>query len=513
MIPRQQSDLLGAICFVLKKHWLKAAASFVLVVAGTYGVLQVSPPVFETTARLLIKERVDRLSLGATLASEEAIFRTKETVLNTEAAIMRTPRLQELVIAAVGEDVFEMPPAPPSTRFLARVKVKLSEVAGDISRGVSRFLDRTGITHPLTPFEAAVAKVRGRLRINPVRNTDVIEVSLQSRNPVAAARVVNALLDAYLARQNEMRQPPGALSFFTEEAARARIRLEADEAALQEFRSREGIVQMQEQQQQLLRQFGETSASIVKTRSELAELKALALNQRHAMEKLEPQVVTSSTRQRNPGLDVMHVHLANRELERENLLVRYAPEAPLVQDAEREIRKIQSLLAETNKLLDSTVTIGQNETYDKLQQDNLASETQLGALLARQAEESETLTNLQARLDRLVALEPELNRLSRQFGADQAVYDAANRAAEERRMSGAMDRDHIGNVRIIDPATAPTEPIRPRKILAMGMSIPLGLFLALVVTLIAEWADHTFWRETDLACAFDADMLGSLPRD
>ena len=77
----------------------------------------------------------------------------------------------------------------------------------------------------------------GRLSVEPMRNTRLVDVSFQSHYPDLAARVVNTLAEAFIAQQVEQKIEASryATQFLAKQMEEARSKLEESEAALTQF--------------------------------------------------------------------------------------------------------------------------------------------------------------------------------------------------------------------------------------------------------------------------------------
>ena len=97
---------------------------------------------------------------------------------------------------------------------------------------------------------------------------------------------------------------------------------------------------------------------------------------------------------------------------------------------------------------------------------------------------------LQAHLDELnaqIGTLPETQRqvlnMTRDLAAAQAVDDALTQRAQELSVLKAST---IGNVRIVDQAATPTQPIAPKKSLILALSLLLGAILGAALVLLRE---------------------------
>jgi uncharacterized protein involved in exopolysaccharide biosynthesis len=392
-------------------------------------------------------------------------------------------------------------------------------VSGTIGLG-KRMLVFARLTHELAPYEQAVVDFSEKVLVSPVRKSDVIEVTLESKNPVKAAEAVNALVALYLQHHNVLYQADGAYEFFDTQADQSLLKLQDSEDALYAFRRANNVVTLEEQKSLLLSRSADTTRDLEATRSEIAEIAARARQNRDRLTTLAANVELNQIRERRPILEQLDERVADLRLQREELLARYRPDARPVQDVERELEGLLDLQQQVQAMPDeqnvggdpvSSVTLGENVTYKDLEGIVLADEARTVSLRARERQLDQTVSAGARRLNDLVDLEVENKRLTRQVEADEGNYEVQRKALEERRISVQMDLEQIASVSVIEAATVPLQPIGPRKLLAVALSIPLGFLLGLGFAFISERSDRSFTREEDVERANDAPVIGTLP--
>ena len=96
----------------------------------------------------------------------------------------------------------------------------------------------------LTKEEVYSMIVNGRLTLNPIRNTDLIEISVFSTDRQEAANIANMIAVVYqrVRREDQMQLRDSALAQLREEVASQRKVVEATQTEMQKIRMREGIV-------------------------------------------------------------------------------------------------------------------------------------------------------------------------------------------------------------------------------------------------------------------------------
>lgn len=114
-------------------------------------------------------------------------------------------------------------------------------------------------------------------------------------------------------------------------------------------------------------------------------------------------------------------------------------------------------------------------------------------------------------LGKLKAIPPkevELARLTRQFELDDNIYKMLMEKYEEVRISEA---GKLGNVKIIDPAEIPKEPVGPRRKLNIIFGAFLGLALGIGLVLLMEYMDTSLKNIHDIEQFLGLPVLGLIP--
>jgi len=68
-----------------------------------------------------------------------------------------------------------------------------------------------------------------------------------------------------------------------------------------------------------------------------------------------------------------------------------------------------------------------------------------------------------------------------------------------------------GDVHVIDPAVAPSAPIKPRKLLNFAISLLLALFAGVGMAFLLEYLDDTIKTPQELEAELGLPVLGTIP--
>lgn len=327
---------------------------------------------------------------------------------------------------------------------------------GDNAELIEKFESDTGGAGGTGSFEEWLGQaLRKEVKVDTTQSS-VIRLSFPAQQPKFAAAVANGFAKAYVDAMLKLRTEPTRVAsvWFDEQAVGLRANLERAQQRLAEYQQQKGIVVSDER-------FDVENARL----TELANQVARAGN-RHA--------------------DGLVGNLAQAEARLREMAVEFGPRHP-------QYLQQQALVEELRTNL-----------MDRTQSDGTASysrQRRAGLVAAMEAQRERVL--------QLKIARGELAVLEHDVALAQQTYDQAI----QRLMANRIDsRASQTNVSIIDPAMPPSKPARPKLLLNIGLSLVLGVMLALTVVYLMETADQRVRRAVDLEGDPDVPMLAILNR-
>ncbi|ENU64144.1 polysaccharide biosynthesis tyrosine autokinase [Acinetobacter lwoffii] len=127
---------------------------------------------------------------------------------------------------------------------------------------------------------------------------------------------------------------------------------------------------------------------------------------------------------------------------------------------------------------------------------------QLGAINSKIAE-------LDGTLRRLPELQRQYLQLFREVEVKQQLYTGLLNSYQQLRIAKAGE---IGNVRIVDTAVAPIEPIKPKKLQILILSIFLGAFLGTLLALLRNMMRSGIKDAAQIENELDLPVYATVPR-
>jgi succinoglycan biosynthesis transport protein ExoP len=360
--------------------------------------------------------------------------------------------------------------------------------------------------------ERAARRLAQKLRVEPVKKTNLISISYTADDPQAAAKVLQSVASAYLEKHMEVHRPAGELHFFDQQRGESRLQLEEAKGKLLQFAARHGVVAAAQQRDLALQKLSEVDANYRQTRVDLAETQQRVWELEDLLSKLPERTTTQVRIADNPELlKALKASLLDLQLKRTQLLTKFEPSHRLVQEVDQQIAQAEATIATENTLPLRDETTDKNAHYEWAKAELQRAQVQLKSLQAREAATATQEVSYQA--------------MARQLGEDAITQDdlfSAEKAAqenhlryvkkqEEARMDDALDERGIVNVAIAEHPVAPALPVwSPWMVLAMGLAAAGAAGTG--AAFAADYVDPAFRTPDDVLAYLDSPVLASLPR-
>ena len=102
----------------------------------------------------------------------------------------------------------------------------------------------------------------------------------------------------------------------------------------------------------------------------------------------------------------------------------------------------------------------------------------------------------------------KLRELQREVDANRALYDTFMTRLKETAATSDLES---ANARVVDQATVPSEPVKPKKSLIVAIAGLLALFVGAGLTLLIEALNNTFKSTDQVESKLNLPVLGILP--
>ncbi|GFN23700.1 GumC family protein [Thermanaeromonas sp. C210] len=430
-VDYEEIDLRRYLGILVKWKWLVAAVT-VLAVATT-GILSffVLPPVYEARALLLVTQEEERHSVSP---SQDSLESTMQVV----------SRLPEMTV----------------NTYASQIK---NEVV------FSRVIERLGLDKNLY----SPSSLAGMVKVQAIKDTNLIEVRVQNTNSKLAADIANAICEEFskFVSENTRQQMTKSVEFLQEQQAATSKDLAAAMEKLKKFQQEPRSVEYLTNEMNTLLD----NLAKYKTEADAAEIAAAQLEA--AISKLEVQL--AETPPKIKVQDVRPVLEDNGEtavpIEREEVNPAYTALQQEINNKKASLAEKRAQAAGLNSL------IGQVEKRVK----DLQME----------------LTQKRMEEDKLMA---EVESLKK-------AYNILSEKIVETKIAKSVNLGET-DLLIASKAMAPTDPVKPKKSLNMALALVLGLIVGVILAFVAEHFDNTIRTPEDVERYLGLAVLGKIPQ-
>ncbi|MGQ9853501.1 MAG: GumC family protein [Candidatus Oleimicrobiaceae bacterium] len=500
---QHQPSLSDYVRVLYRARWI-VLICFVAVLGSTAFFTFTAEPIYEATAKLMLQEEG-----GITKAVFDVTgYMKKETMINNQVEILKSRSVAERVVQSL-----QSSPYAAELRILGNVPESNKK-----HKGRTRLLAAKGAMTPEEEaqlrFERALEAVREGIKVTPVRNSDMINLSFRAPTPFEAAFVTNTIAEEYkqfnqAQSQAEVRQ---VKQFLEEQLGLIQDQLTRSEEALRAYKEREKVVAMDKETEELVRKAAEFETMLKEAQTSLAEnqerLKFIDAQLAKSRQNFDIDAVSAS-----PYLQELNRQLAEKEA---SLAVFTAQ---LIQVGAREEKRAdvqmrqKQIEALKEKLKEELTRLAASEMLDPMSvstnlfQRKIEVEIELESLRPR----VEALKGIVDRFNRQMEALPEkaleLARLQRAAQVDEKLYVMLQEKYQEARIT---EVGQLGNVTIIDRAVAPRTPVKPKKRVNLMLGAVMGLMLGVGLAFVMEYMDKSVRTIEDVE-ALGFSLLGTIP--
>jgi uncharacterized protein involved in exopolysaccharide biosynthesis len=503
-------DILYVLFLRKKELLIFFGAVFLSVLVYTY----LSPEIYQSEARVLIRLGRESLALDPTVDGPTvALSQSRENEVNSELAIIKSRLLAEQVVDRITPEVF----------LAAGVTKTDTDAPPGLLRRAAGFIMETWrkVSPPLAQEESqtfaslrenAVSKMINSLNVTVEQKSHVITISFESMEPQFGQKVLNLFLTLYQDHHIQIHSSHAPPQFFQDQAVTLDEKLQEKENALETFRLSNNITSTGIQKETLFAQISRIQSDIAEMNSHIAATRAhnTSLEQGLAGRSREVELGRIVGRKSNSS-DTIKARLFDFRIKEADLSARYPDDHRELMEVREQIRLAESALS--NEKQADEVTTGVDPTYQAMQLSLETGRAQLQGQIASLEALEEDLKKPQAELAALVKNETVEARLQRDVKLLEAEYLRYRQDMQRTDISRNLDMGNVSILSIIQPATMPLEPIKPKKALNLALGFFLALFGGISLAFLLEYLDDSLKTREDVERRLGLYVLASIPRE
>ncbi|MBL0156915.1 MAG: hypothetical protein IPP47_07390 [Bryobacterales bacterium] len=493
----------------LRRYVLVILGVFVLTVAGTYTVLSLMTELYEAEAALLVKIGRENLDPSAASRNLPLTSGVRREDLPSEISILHAPELVAKVVDSIGPEAFRPKPVVP-VGFIGHTKYYVKQAARGIKKQYQEALYALDLAKRLDDRQTAIQGILDNLVAEPVKDSDVIAIRLRYADPLLAQRVEARLIQEYMALRTEIRGAPGVEKYFDVKAEVLQKDLLKAEAEKASWKDRFNLVSAGEQKSLMVKAVRELLSHLNATRSEIASLESQLKLSENVLASMPVYVKGSQQETPNPTLESLKQQVASRETERARLLSKFKEDSETVTTLDREIERFRTLLEKEAKTQIGSVTSQLNPSRQIIEQQLDQNRIRLVGLKVLERKDEEQLNAISREVKSLDAADMRLGDIERNRTLAEQDYFAVMKRKTDSVISNELDNHRISNISIVMEPSIRPQPVYPRKLLIMMISLGAGLLLGLGIALLLNHFDDSATTAAQIELATGVPCLGEV---
>lgn len=498
-----QESLLRQYTRVLRKRlWLVLVVWGIIVLTVLLDTVK-TRPVYQATARLMIeKEHSDIISFDEAVGKSQVIdpmvtyssyYQTQYEILQSRSLALRVINALQLQQHAdfttkVSPGLIHTLMHLPHTLLKALLNLipTRSQSADEQAAGVSATSATAVARAPI------VGSFLSRLRVKPVPNSRLVDVSFTAYDPRLAAEVANALARIYVDQNLEGRFTASqqSVDWLYERTREMREKVKASELDVQRYKEDHGIVSLEEGHNAVVRQLAELNIALTAAKTELIDVETRYQEMRKYAQRPEMIEAIPSVLN-NELIHSLKESYADLQRTAAELETRWGPQHPgMIQHQSRLEVMRRKLRAEILKVVQGIKT------------DYEVAKARVAALqqaFEQQKQEAQKLSKKAIHFD----------VLKRETESNQQLYNVLLSNMKKSGISTGLKRN---NIRVIDPAEVPGGPIKPRPVTNLMRAALVGLILAIGLALFLESLDNTLKTAEEAEKLLQTPIIGAVGR-
>lgn len=442
---------------ILRRHkWVIVATLVVLVTIVTIGTM-LTKPVYRAEAKLELGKETERVAQGRQILEQESANVFNPFFLQTQVDTLHSRDLARRVIqklALSNNDEF---------------KLKTAGQLGENERDV-----------------LLVNAFQRRYDVSVGRQTRVVSLTFDAYNPKLAADVANSISDEYIdwSMENRLQGVNKAKEFLAKRVQESEGNLRQAEGELQQYLAAHRIISLESKGDITVDRTAELNRQLVELQNERRTAEAIFNRSKEVPADELPQVISDGTVQN------LSRELSKQKQELANLSAKYQPGYPAVKQVQEQVKQLETQLVEHKAKIVKNI------------------ETQYQVARRREEDLKNALSQSKGEAIQENREATGLNLLKQKVETNRKSYeDLLNRLQQAEVESDFRP----SNIRIVQRAEIPISPVKPNKVLNIGLSLLIGLALGVGLAFFMEYLNNTINTAEDVERIVQLPSLGGIP--
>jgi capsular exopolysaccharide synthesis family protein len=467
--------------FDLRTFWLTLcwrarliAAITLATVAFATVALIVIPPKYQATAVVIVDPRQLHVTDTPTVLTG---IGADAAAVESQVEIITSTALAHKVITAMK---LEDDPEFSRPSLWDEISNGLRAVVGGDSGALQRTKD-----------ERLISNLQKNMTVRRRGQTYVLEINFYAKEAAKAARIANAIAQAYLADQREVNSTTtaSASEWLDSRMQDMRERVRRSDEAVETYRSSHNIIDVTQGNKLINRQIEDLTQQIALARTYTADARA-RMEQVESAARRKDDPSTLSEVLQSPAI----TNLRSQYTEAARTVSEYST---MYGERYPALSVVRARLADVRRQIDDEIArilAGVRNDYQ--------------TAVNRQTSLEGALAGLKEQFAAADQAEIKLHELERDAQANRDLFEQFLNRAKQTSEQQSMQ---IADARIVAPALPPLKPSRPAMSLLLGAAACAGLLLAIAIALLMEQMRQGFRSLREATQFLALPALGMLP--
>jgi capsular exopolysaccharide synthesis family protein len=461
--PQQQPEHTSEINLaewlqVLRRRWILLVATSLIGVSAASVHYAMTPKVYQATAILQIERRSLTPLVGSQTPWLEDWWNME--YYPTQYKLLESRGLAERVVRnlRLSEDPFFNPGGRPLGALVAGSPAVAGNPAAEAD---------------LTVLGQLANRLRGGLVVDPVRSTQLVNLTYRSTNPDFAARAANGFAEAFIdwGIENRSTTAGNASNFLTSQIETLKKEIKDKESQIQTVSRTSDIVELESGSNVTMQRLEALNKSYSDSLRERIEMEA---RYRELMNLPKERIAESLS-------DGLYTELQRKQLDMERDyeigLKTYKKDFPKMVELQAAIEKGRQHLAGVVQEMVEKARQSANAEYQTAMRQEKALEQEMRSLKSEALDESSASV--------------EYRNLSVELDTRRNLLDQVLKAQSETEVTARLQGTKESNIRVVDRALAPGGPSSPNLKQDLTGGLLFGLVFGVGLVLLLEYLDRT----------------------
>jgi len=471
---------------LLKHKWIIIGSLLIINSLTIFYTFRMQP-VYQATATMVVEKGKTRSPLtGESLGYET--FLVQNISFRTHAKLMVSRPVLNRVIKNLKLDR----PAKEEALEVSLWREALSQFKKNIYLLLK---PKTKNTLPEVRPEIRMDRLTGifknKILIKPVKDTHLLNVSVEDHSPIMARDITNALLQAYIEFNlaNRLKASRSSLTWMQDQLYETKKKLEDAEEEFLVYKEQKRLFSIEGRQAMIASKIDNVNSAYVEARNKRAELDTRLKELQHTL---------------TSGKDISHIRILIDNPLVDNLYGQYLKD-------EMELSRLSKIYKPKHPQMvqiNTRITNIRNQLEDEIRKEANNLSSQRSILLEKEKILQKTLEDFENDAMETNRKELKYTIFKRNVDTNQKLYDLLLTKIEESNIMGDID---VSNIRIVEKAVTPTAPVRPNKKRNVMLGLILSLMTGIGLVFLLEYMDRSLRTEEDVARYLDLPVLSVIP--